>query len=160
MTATSLLFLISLALPQVAPPTTNDGDCTPATAAGTRGAISYRALSPAGVRGALGLPLGSVVTLTGTVLSDDVRRMRADLGKTLLRVEKVSGKPLPNPVIVELRCASQARYLAGKAFEIVGYESGAFSGLPAEVFKYIPQRATTGFGFVVWVNLVKELSLK
>ena len=112
----------------------------------------------ASVVGMLGQPLGTVVTIEGVVVEDDYRRMKEDQGKTLLKVEKVDGVVLEGEVILSLTqyaWTSPFLFEPGKRFELVGYESGGFTGIPEEAFDHIPQVTTTGFGFEVWFQLVK-----
>lgn len=124
------------------------------SAAHTR--LSVATLRSAKVVGDLGVPLGTLVTVEGEILPDDARRTKADLGKTLLRVRAVNGKPLPTPVIATLRGDARVRSLKPAAkVRMIAYESGGFAGAPDGLFKHVPAFTTVGFGFLTWIEVVK-----
>jgi hypothetical protein len=106
--------------------------------------------------GELGWPLGSLMTVEGTIVPDDVRRQKEDLGKTLARIDRVAGAALAPPVICELRGERPVTSLKpGARVRLLGYESGAFVGAPSGLFRYVPAFTTTGFGLKVWFEVVR-----
>jgi hypothetical protein len=109
-----------------------------------------------GVMGELGWPLGSLMTVEGTIVPEDVRRRKEDMGKTLARIDRVAGAALARPVICDLRGGNPVTSLKpGSRVRLLGYEAGAFVGAPQGLFKYVPAFTTTGFGFKTWFDVVK-----
>lgn len=80
--------------------------------------------------GHLGVPLGTVVRVTGEVY-DYTPRRKADWGKTLLRIVTVNGKELATPVVFEfLRApASVQKPALGDRFDYYVHEYGEFDGV-------------------------------
>ena len=82
------------------------------------------------VIGNLGHPLGTVVRVTGVCTDDTETRSRADLGKALLKILTVNGKPLKQPFIVEFLRASKEvpKPSFGDRFDYYVHEWGTFDG--------------------------------
>jgi hypothetical protein len=123
-------------------------------------AIRVSDLSGLNVIGTLGKPLGTVVTVEGVVAPDDERRLKSDEGETLLKISKVTGEPLHHEVILHFRLLSFVSIeipKPGDHFKLVGYETGGFTGIPAEAFKHIPQATTTGYQFEVHFQALKSV---
>ncbi len=80
--------------------------------------------------GHLGVPLGTVVRVTGEVY-DYTPRSKADEGKTLLRIVTVNGKELTRPVVFEfLRAKGSVQKPAlGDTFDYYVHEYGEFDGV-------------------------------
>lgn len=102
--------------------------------------------------GLLGVPLGTVVRVTGEAFDGDETRRKADAGKTLLRVAMVNGKKLVDPVVFEfLRApASVKKPTAGSSFDYYAHEYGAFDGVveaPKELGIEDPRIAHDGFHY-------------
>ena len=127
-------------------------------------AISVSDLTEQPVVGWLGHPLGKIVTIEGLIADEDYRKMKVDLGHILLRVQTVNGKPLKEEEIFHFepfRWAEVEKPKVGAKFKYTGYETGSFTGVPAEAFKYVPPVATTGYGFTTsFVILRDELKRK
>ncbi len=120
--------------------------------------IPWQKLAAGGVLGSLGVPLGRVVQVKGRILPDDARRRKADAGATLLEVRSVEGQALVQPVVLTVRqlsWTSPVRFEPGQQVQLVGYESGAFGGIPEEAFRHLPRGTTAAFGFELWFQLVK-----
>jgi hypothetical protein len=81
--------------------------------------------------GLLGVPLGTVVRVTGEAFDGDETRLKADASKSLLRIATVDGKKLARPVVFEfLRApASVKKPAAGTKFDYYVHEYGEFDGL-------------------------------
>ena len=81
--------------------------------------------------GYLGVPLGTVVRVTGVAIDGDTTRRKADAGKTLLLIEVVNDKKLPRPILFEfLRAAREVRKpAAGVRFDYYVHEYGHFDGV-------------------------------
>lgn len=109
-------------------------------------------------QGELGQGLGQVVTITGTMLADDARGHKADLGKSLMRIETVAGKALTEPVVMALKVSelSSAKLPGvGTKASLIGYESGAFEGIPEAAFKHLDRVATEDFHFASAFIVIK-----
>jgi hypothetical protein len=109
--------------------------------------------------GTLGKPLGTVVRIDGAAVDDGYRRLKSDEGETLLKIEKVDGRKPAGEVIIRLMPSALASITCpktGQRFSLIGYETGGFTGIPGEAFKYIPQAATAGFQFETHFEALKD----
>jgi hypothetical protein len=100
--------------------------------------------------GHLGVPLGTVVRVTGEAFDGDTTKMKAYSGETLLRVATVNGKELAQPVVFEFERApdSVKKPAPGDKFDYYVHEYGEFDGLvttPKEL--NIPMMAGRVFGY-------------
>lgn len=119
--------------------------------------ITYAELNTHKIIGSLGHPLGTVLTIEGVVVPDDYRRMKGDSGATLLKIESVDGKMLSHEVILHLRSSyMEDAPKPGQRFTYIGYETGAFTGIPEKAFKIIPQASTAGFQFEVYFEALRR----
>lgn len=121
--------------------------------------ISVSELSRRPVVGRLGHSLGEIVTIEGTVADGSSTRAKADEGKMLLRVQIVSGKRLEDEQVFHFQLASGARISipkVGSKFKYRGYETGGFTGIPADAFQYIGMIATTRYGFTTSFLVVRD----
>ncbi len=107
--------------------------------------------------GQLGQPLGKIITISGVV------RQRALGAKAspsdVLSVEAVNDRPLAQPVTIEFNLfmtAQVAKPVLGRSFKYVGYETGGFTGIPQEAFKFVPAVATTGHRFNTSFQVLQE----
>lgn len=160
---TACCLVLILAISLVVVPTSASCRPLPGQVADNSGANGdgTMSISPAAMKGLLGSPLGTVVTVEGIAAGDDYRRMREDMGCTLLRIERINGKPLAKEIVFRFHSHELARIAApavGARFKFVGYETGGFSGIPEGAFEYIPRVATTGFGFSTTFLVLKSLS--
>lgn len=99
------------------------------------------------VIGALRQPLGKLVTIEGRSADGEVLREKAKLGTTILFVETVDGKAVPDGTWVEiLPYGPRETYEGGPEDEqgvvtlgyrckLLGYETGGFSGSPSGAMK-------------------------
>jgi hypothetical protein len=125
-----------------------------------RNTIPAASLASCNVIGSLGIPLGKIVLIEGVIVNDEYRRRKGDGGKTLLKVEKLEGKdpageviiPLDAQVLITLKKAEP-----GHRFRYRGYETGAFTGIPEEAFRYIPRATSQGFHFETFFQVISEL---
>lgn len=102
--------------------------------------------------GYLGVPLGTVVRVTGEVLDGSTSGARANLGKTLLRIVAVNGKKLAKPVVFEfLRAANDVKKPEpGEQIDYYVHEYGEFDGVvdpPKELGIAQLQVANDGFHY-------------
>ncbi|MHC9543455.1 MAG: hypothetical protein AB9903_28425 [Vulcanimicrobiota bacterium] len=121
--------------------------------------ITLSELNKSRIIGYLGRPLGSIVTIEGTVVDDCYRKMKSDEGEILLKVQKVDGKDLSGEIIIPLRLEPSGavkKPLPGYRFRFMGYETGSFTGMPEEAFRYIPQAASEGFQFKTYFLVIRE----
>jgi hypothetical protein len=129
-------------------------------------AVSVTEFQQAMPIGYLGLPLGTVVRVTGVAIDGDTTRLRADLGKTLLRIETVNGKSLESPVDFDFgRARDDVRKpAAGERFDYFVHEYGHFDGVvtpPKELRIRTATVANDGFHYRRYVaihasNLVSQ----
>jgi hypothetical protein len=112
--------------------------------------------------GELGQPLGKITTIAGTVRQAALGAKASKLD-LVLSVEAVNDHFLPKPVTIPFQIFETAKVVKptfGQAFRYVGYETGGFTGVPAEAFKWVPAFATTGHRFAtVYQILHEELKL-
>jgi hypothetical protein len=102
--------------------------------------------------GHLGVPLGTVVRVTGEAFDGDTTKEKAYSGKTFLRVATVNGKELAESVVFEfLHAADSVKKPApGDKFDYYVHEYGEFDGLvtpPKELGINMPLMAGTVFGY-------------
>jgi hypothetical protein len=102
--------------------------------------------------GYLGVPLGTVVRVTGEAFDGSTTRCKADQGKTFLRILTVNGKELGQPVAFEFLRApfSVKKPGPGDKFDYYVHEYGEFDGLvtpPKELGIDTPLPQCSGFGY-------------
>lgn len=120
--------------------------------------IPYTQLSQSGLTGSLGHGLGQLVTVEGQIL--DTTDMKDDEGKIRLRIDKVDGKALGKPVVLPLEFFSFSappRPKAGDKVKYIGYETGAFTGIPGKAFEHIPRVASQDYHFALAFQVCKAL---
>jgi hypothetical protein len=119
-------------------------------------------LKPDQVIGRLGHPLGTILTIDGTILDGDSLRLKLYSGTTLLNVSRVNGQTLEKPVYREFGPYSTSLAIdvppVGRQFKYVAYETGRFEGAPTGLFKYVPPMATTGYHFNTSLVLLRDES--
>lgn len=107
--------------------------------------------------GTLGQPLGEIITISGVVRQTGLG-VKSAL-EEVLSVESVNGRPLSQPVTIPYKLfmtAQVAKPLLGESFKYVGYETGGFTGVPPEAFKYVSAVATTGYRFNTSFEVLTE----
>jgi hypothetical protein len=122
-------------------------------------AITISELNGRKITGVLGAPLGKVVSIEGTVVADCFRKMKSDEGETLLKVERVDGRAVKAETIIPLRMVPSGSLKMpepGYRFCYRGYESGSFTGIPEEAFRYMPQASAEGFQFRTYFLVIRE----
>jgi hypothetical protein len=99
--------------------------------------------------GRLGRELGTIMTLEAEVIDGSIFRAKDLHGVTLLKVVSLGGtSKLREPVYLRFWWYDGRDTSAMKGrITITGFETGAFTGLPAEAFAHIPRVATEGFHF-------------
>ncbi len=106
------------------------------------------------VIGRLGIELGHVCTIEGTIVAE-TSKAKSNEGKQLLRIHAIDGKPLVKPVSFASDWTGHERFrklklrpdeLMGRTVKWAVYETGEFSGLPTGDI-YNPRLAWHGFGF-------------
>lgn len=109
--------------------------------------ITYADLMKRPVLGRLGHPLGEIVSIEGIFADGTFTKVKQDDGWILVRVRGVNGKALKDEQVFQYQMAAKGSPAAGAEFKFIGYETGGFTGIPNDAFKYTPPVATTGFGF-------------
>lgn len=102
--------------------------------------------------GLLGVPLGTVVRVTGVAFDGNETRAKLDAGKTLLRIMEVDSKKLAKPVVFEFfrAAASVKKPAADTKFDYYVHEYGEFDGVvepPKELGIKEEIVAHDGFGY-------------
>jgi hypothetical protein len=90
--------------------------------------------------GELGQPLGKVTTISG-VIRQAALGAKASKLDLVLSIETVNNRPLSKPVTMPFQIFETAKVVQpflGQTFRYVGYETGGFTGVPAEAFKLVP----------------------
>ena len=102
-----------------------------------------------GVMGRLGHPLGTIVRVTGRTVDGDQLRLKEFSGKTVLQIERVDGKLLSSPMLFPFQAFLDMidDPAAGRRFEYIGYETGAFTGRPQGTFDHVPPIPSTAWRF-------------
>lgn len=119
------------------------------------------------ITGRLGLALGAIVKVTGTFVDGTATRAKALEGRVLLRVETVDGRVLAEPV-ESLYVDESGSYgekhlrkqLPSSPKTVFVYETGGFSGIPADLFKYKLPSAGRSFGFATHLVIVADKPLE
>jgi hypothetical protein len=135
--------------------------------------------------GELGLPLGTITTIQCRIYDGDETQMWMYQNVYLLEILKVNGKRVKKGLIIrhedlsgqvpngdfELfkllygketgsidmeQGAKMKKEYAGKKFNLVVYETGAFVGMPDGYFDYMPIRQGTGFYFDNYLIVLKN----
>lgn len=120
--------------------------------------ISFEELASRGVQGRLGLPLGTIVEISGTNIANTLKDKSSSSWPYLLRIETINGNVLREPVLffpVDLDRSKQAASpRIGDRFRWIAYETGQYSGVPDKLFNYVPAYADKGFGFETRLSVV------
>jgi hypothetical protein len=104
-----------------------------------------------GIEGKLGLRLGTVIEVSGEVITNSSQaKMNMDQ-PFFLRIDRVGDKALAQPAIFRARDMdlqeARPELKIGDHFHCAGYETGSFHGSPNGEFKYVKPYATVGYGF-------------
>jgi hypothetical protein len=110
--------------------------------------------------GYLGVPLGTVVRVTGVAIDGDTTRMKANMGKTLLRIESVDGKKLDKSVDFDFDYDFEKTHKPkpDDRFDYYVHEYGAFNGVvtpPKELGIQQVMMANTGFHYSGYITIHK-----
>ncbi|MEE3718915.1 hypothetical protein V2H45_19405 [Tumidithrix elongata RA019] len=108
--------------------------------------------------GALGVPLGTIVTISGSV-SQNLQGSKSDRLDLALTVEQVNDRPLPKPIIIPFQVFMTAQIsqpVLARKFRYVGYETGGFTGIPSEAFQFVPAVTSTGHVFRTNFQILQE----
>jgi hypothetical protein len=88
--------------------------------------------------GQFGQPLGKVVTVQGVIVKGF---SKSDVGKYLIRVQRINGRATQEHIEIRLEPFGFGLDVPelefGKTYELKGYETGAFVGIPREVMEII-----------------------
>lgn len=108
--------------------------------------------------GYLGVPLGTVVRVTGEAVDGSTTGAKSEEGKTLLRIGAVNGKELARPVVFEFLRATESvkKPAAGQKFDYYVHEYGEFDGQvipPKELGIKTVVVASTGFHYRRYVTV-------
>ncbi len=108
------------------------------------------------ITGALGFPLGTILTIEGTAIIDE--SSKENVGKVLLKIDLVNGNKLEKPVIMSWSnpaFVNVNKPVTGKKFKFIGYETGKMAGIPSQAFKYIPVASSKDLHFEVVFIIIK-----
>lgn len=108
--------------------------------------------------GELGQPLGKITTISGMIRQAALGAKASNLD-LVLSIEAVNDRPLAKPVTMPFQIFTTAKVIPpflGQTFRYVGYETGGFTGVPAEAFKWVPAVATTGHNFEAFYQVLAE----
>jgi hypothetical protein len=110
----------------------------------------------------LGIPFGTIAKLEVQFFSGDDLHMKYYTGMTLLKINTVNGKVLKDTVILDYtdETKSLKKADAGEKLTLMAYETGNFTGIPDNYFKYQPVRQDVGFGFRHYLIVVSNLTKK
>lgn len=118
--------------------------------------------STGGVRGALAVPLGTVVSIEAEVIEGSAGRGKAREGERLLQVLSVDGRTLAEPALLHFAWFPLARAPMdlgpGRRVKVVGYETGSFVGIPKDAWVHLgAPAASTPFHFQTSIVVLKAL---
>lgn len=107
------------------------------------------------VTGRFGKPLGEVVTLYGVIVRG---KDKIDSGRNL-QIQSVDGRPFDGDVRVPVTgiggTVDENSLEYGKTYELIGFETGKFEGVPEEVFRRIEVAfATCSFQFHTYFGAI------
>jgi hypothetical protein len=125
-------------------------------------AISYSDIQTHGVIGQLGLKLGTVTNVSGTIISGGELRTKAADGRYFLKISHVDQKQLNSPLIlgfhippwVNVKLASDSN--VGQKVELMAFEEGEFTGLPGGLDP-MDQWSDSMFHFSTHLTILKDL---
>ncbi|MBI1347910.1 hypothetical protein GC163_16670 [bacterium] len=113
--------------------------------------ISLEELSRRGVQGRLGLRLGTIAEIAGTIVPNPSTFKGQSQQNYLIRVETIDGAELKSPVLFNPESVTAPESLPvptiGSTFQMIAYETGRYSGAPRDLFKYVPPAQTYGHSF-------------
>ncbi len=126
----------------------DDGDGNAQTASGP---VPLQVIHDRGIRGQLGVRLGTLVEVEGEVIPNQQKVKDLAHIDSYLKISKVDGHLLEEPVQFVFQTANQWAEVSeppvGERFHFVGYESGFYRGAVEGEFEYVQPYATYGFGF-------------
>lgn len=102
---------------------------------------------------------GVLIEIQGTITDPESPASKIG-GVKLIRITEVGGEALSEPVAMEL---SGFPYhpvpvgATGQQIRLRGYESGSFTGIPADAFRDLPQASSTAFSFTHVFMVTKRL---
>jgi hypothetical protein len=120
--------------------------------------VSLQEIHQRGVEGRLGVKLGTIVTIKGSVVPN-TSRSKADVSERFfLSIEQIDGESLDKPIQFPFRSKFDSKPLPkiGDEFSYVAYETGRFEGTPDGEFDYVQAYADIGFGFGTELLLIAE----
>jgi len=131
-------------------PATAPAPTTQAVGAGR--AITVADLNERGVVGRLGVPLGTVVQITATLIDGRELHDKEHQSDRLLKVTRVDGQDLREAQILEFRPHPTANVsledvATGSSRRLLVYESGGFSGIPQKLPEEVSAWQDHSFSF-------------
>jgi len=120
--------------------------------------VSYRDLGHrVKVIGSLGAPLGTELVIEGQYVDGDTLNSKGTEGITLIRVERVNGKPLADTSLLKFGFCPGLREPVstkhGQSFRFRGYEDGGFRGVPPVQLEH--PFASHGWCFVTFFHVAQ-----
>lgn len=115
------------------------------------------------VKGPLGVPLGKLITIDGSIVDGVALDSIAYQGKPVVSVSKVDGKSLDKPVLIRWVPSFQVQIPAewnqfNSRVRAVGFQNGEFRGAPPGLFDYVPAYKTFGWYLDVYFEVAKVVS--
>lgn len=135
------------------------------------------------------VPFGTLVKMKAEIVDGAELNDKAHQASFLFSIKSVDSILLPKPILIEFKdetgnfpvddfelykylygkktgtisskeSEKMKKKYAGKEFNIVGYETGEFTGIPDGYFKYQPVRQDYGFHFRHYIIVVADLTKK
>ena len=109
------------------------------------------------IRGLLGVPLGTMITVTAVVVDDDPKTKQED---PTLRIISVNGEKLQQPISVEYKLWNsfdKKKLVLGRKLRLRVYETGEYVGAPDAAMEESPPIAEVGYTFLTHAEIVRFL---
>lgn len=139
------------------------------------------------IREKLSVPFGTISKMNIEIVDGDELHDKYHQGSFLIKIKSVDSLPLSVPVIIEFKdetgnfpgdgfelykklygkktgtissgiSTKMKKKYVGRGFNIAAYETGEFTGIPNEYYKYQPERQDYGFHFRNYIIIVGDLT--
>lgn len=126
-----------------------------------------------GVLGQLGHPLGTKLTVEGTVFDGDTSGLKGESGRMWLDIQRVAGDDLPKALRMKFDLEEWTPHgtnldddelppitkeVHGQPFKYLVYEKGGFVGDPEDVIWDRPFRAGAWWRFTTYLVVMRDLN--
>jgi hypothetical protein len=111
--------------------------------------LSLQEVQERGIEGILGVPLGTVVEVRGKIIENQAKSKRFAGDPYVLSIVEINGKQLRRDFSSSnLKVPRYKRgFQVGDSFHLFAYETGGFTGIPNDEFKYVESYAGQKFHF-------------